>query len=127
MVNKSLYMNQKTEKLHVTTVKELDGAQPSIYSRYYQAITGIKMSPKKMIKAGHRIHTLERFMNSREGISRKDDTLPARFLMEGRLNDPQNHVVPLKKMLDQYYRLRGYDKNGVPKIKTLKKYDIDPR
>ncbi|MCU0645807.1 MAG: aldehyde ferredoxin oxidoreductase family protein [bacterium] len=97
----------------------------SIYSRYYQAITGIKMSPGKMIKAGHRIHTLERFMNSKEGIARKDDTLPARFLMEGRLNDPQNHVVPLKKMLDQYYRLRGYDENGVPTMKTLKKYGID--
>jgi aldehyde:ferredoxin oxidoreductase len=99
----------------------------SIYSRYYQAITGIKMSPGKLIKAGQRIHTLERYMNTREGITRKDDTLPDRFLKEGRLNDPKKRVVPLDKLLDQYYKLRGYDENGVPKLKTLKKYGIDAK
>lgn len=99
----------------------------SIYSRYFHAITGTKMSPGKLIKAGHRIHVLERYMNTREGISRQYDRLPDRFLKEGRLNDPKKRVVPLDKMLDQYYKLRGYDKNGVPTMKTLQKYDIDSK
>ncbi|HEX9973455.1 MAG TPA: aldehyde ferredoxin oxidoreductase family protein [bacterium] len=99
----------------------------SIYSRYYQAITGIKMSPRKLIKAGQRIHTLERYLNTREGISRKDDTLPDRFLKEGRKNDPENRTVPLDKMLNKYYKLRGYDANGIPTARTLKKYGIDSK
>jgi aldehyde:ferredoxin oxidoreductase len=97
----------------------------SVSSRLYESITGIKMPPKKLLKAGHRIHTLERYMNTREGISRKDDTLPDRFLKEGRKNDPENRTVPLEKMLDEYYKIRGYDENGIPTIKTLEKYAIE--
>ncbi len=97
----------------------------SIFSCYFEAITGIKMSPKKLLKVGHRIHTLERYINTREGISRTDDTLPERFLKEGRKNDPKKWIVPLEKMVDKYYKLRGYNKNGIPTMKILQKYGID--
>ena len=65
------------------------------------------------------IHTLERLMNTREGVSRKDDTLPARFLREGRDCDPQKRTVPLEDMLNEYYRLRGFDNQGIPETQTL--------
>jgi aldehyde:ferredoxin oxidoreductase len=97
----------------------------SMYSKFFEAITGITLSPGDMLRAGHRIHTLERYMNTREGISRKDDTLPERFLKEGRANDPGKRTVPLEKMLARYYRRRGYDDNGIPTHKTLKKLNID--
>ncbi len=97
----------------------------SMYSKFFEAITGIKCSPKDMLKVGHRIHTLERYMNTREGISRKDDSLPERYLNEGRTNDPKKRTVPLEKMLIKYYKIRGYDDNGIPTHKTLKKLDID--
>jgi len=96
----------------------------SMYSKSYEAITGIKLSQSDMLKAGKRIHLLERLLNTREGISAKDDTLPARFLNEGRKDDPKNHVVPLDKMLKKYYKVKGYDANGIPKPETLKKYGI---
>jgi len=97
----------------------------SMYSKFFEGITGIPLSPNDMLKAGHRIHTLERYMNTREGISRKDDTLPERYLKEGRANDPKKRTVPLEKMLVKYYKRRGYDNNGIPTHKTLKKLDID--
>ncbi|MDZ7700205.1 MAG: aldehyde ferredoxin oxidoreductase C-terminal domain-containing protein [Deltaproteobacteria bacterium] len=97
----------------------------SIYSGLYGSVTGIKMSPRDFLKAGTRIHTLERFMNTREGISRRDDILPDRFLKEGRVGDPKQRVVPLDRMLDTYYRRRGYDMNGVPSLKTLHALNIE--
>jgi len=95
--------------------------------KFYEAITGIKMSQKQMMKAGERIHILERYMNTREHISRKDDTLPARFLNETREDDKKDWTVPLEKMLSQYYKLRGYDKDGIPTAETLKKLGIEIR
>jgi aldehyde:ferredoxin oxidoreductase len=95
-----------------------------VYSRTYYAITGIRMSQSKMLEAGERVHALERLMNTREGISRKDDSLPKRFLTEGRKSDPDKKLVPLGEMLDAYYRIKGFDKNGIPKHKTLKKLKI---
>ena len=97
----------------------------SIFSKLFSAVTGIRMSQWEMLKAGSRVHTLERLMNTREGIRRKDDTLPDRFLKEGRNCDEEHHTVPLYEMLDDYYHLRGYDHQGVPSAKTLRKLRIE--
>ena len=77
-----------------------------------------------MDKGGYRTHVLERYMNTLEGISRKDDTLPNRFLSEGRNCDPKNRTVPLDTLLDKYYSARGFDKNGIPTDRLLKKLKI---
>jgi aldehyde:ferredoxin oxidoreductase len=92
----------------------------SLYAKQWSAMTGEKISNRDFLKAGSRIHVLERYMNTREGISRKDDTLPPRLLNESRPGDPKKRTVPLEKMLDKYYKLRGYDENGIPKEKTLR-------
>jgi aldehyde:ferredoxin oxidoreductase len=81
----------------------------------------------KMLKIGKRIHVLERYMNTREGIARKDDTLPGRLLNEGRASDPKHRTVPLEKMLPKYYKVRGYDENGIPRDRTLRKLKIEKK
>jgi aldehyde:ferredoxin oxidoreductase len=99
----------------------------SIFSKLWRAVTGLRMNQWQMLKAGARIHVLERYMNTGEGISRKDDTLPRRFLTEGRGCDAKKRTVPLQPMLDAYYRLRGYDVHGIPTEKTMKRLGIDPK
>lgn len=98
----------------------------SIYTKLWSSITGIKISSREFLKAGERTHVLERYMNTREGISRKDDTLPQRFLKEGRRCDPESKTVPLEKMLDEYYSIRGFDSDGIPTESTLEKLGIIP-
>lgn len=95
-----------------------------VLTEMYSSVTGIRLSQSDFMKAGDRIHTLERLMNTREGLSRKDDTLPARFLSEGRACDASKRTVPLDTMLDDYYRVRGFDSNGIPKPETLRKLGI---
>jgi aldehyde:ferredoxin oxidoreductase len=95
-----------------------------IYTKFFESMTGLQMSRYDFIRAGERIHVLERYMNTEMGISRKDDTLPARFLKEGRTNDPKKRVIPLEKMLNKYYKTRGYDTNGIPELKLLYKLRI---
>lgn len=95
-----------------------------IFSRLFTSVTGISLSRKDLLKVGDRVHNLERWLNNREGITRRDDTLPLRFLQEGRGCDPKGRTVPLEKMLNRYYKLRGYDENGIPKQKTLRKFGI---
>jgi aldehyde:ferredoxin oxidoreductase len=95
-----------------------------LYAQMYRSITGIPITQTKMLRAGRRIVTLERLMNTREGITRADDTLPRRFTNEARRGDGAKRMVPLEPMLDQYYRLRGYDVDGVPESKTLQRLGI---
>jgi len=91
----------------------------------FNSVLGFKLSQKDFFRAGERIHTLERLMNTKEGISRKDDTLPTRFLREGRDCDDEKRTVPLEAMLDDYYRIRGYDCRGIPEQQTLLRLDLD--
>ncbi len=96
----------------------------SMYINLWSAAAGIKISTAEFLLAGERIHTLERYMNTREGISRKDDTLPVRMLKEGRSSDAAQKTVPLDKLLDRYYRIKGYDQNGIPTQATLRRLNI---
>ncbi len=96
----------------------------SLYQGLWNAVTGIRMSKSDFLKAGERIHVLERLMNTREGIDASDDTLPLRLLVKGRASDPEHRVVPLEKMKNAYYRIRGYDDNGIPSKDLIEKLNI---
>lgn len=103
----------------------------SIWPELWHAVLGKNYTPYvsmlKFRQAGERIHVLERYMNTREGICKKDDTLPLRLLNEGRACDADGRTVPLAPMLDKYYKIRGYDDNGIPMEKTLKRLGIEAK
>lgn len=99
----------------------------SLFSKLWRSVTGLRLNQWQMLRAGARIHVLERYMNTAEGISRKDDTLPKRFLTEGRRCDARQRTVPLQPMLNAYYRLRGYDAHGIPTDRTMKRLGIAPK
>lgn len=96
----------------------------SLYTKMWSSITGLKMSNKELLEAGERIYVLERYMNTREGISTKDDTLPKKLLKEYRQSDTKKKPIPLEKMVKRFYKLRGFDMNGIPTEKTLKRLKI---
>jgi len=80
--------------------------------------TGFDLTEAEYLAAGERIWNLTRMFNVREGIRRRDDTLPTR-LMEEPLPEggAKGQVVTreaLDRMLDEYYRLRGWNAEGIP-------------
>jgi aldehyde:ferredoxin oxidoreductase len=101
----------------------------SAYTDQLTSSSGLKLSQRELLRAGERIHVLERWMNAREGITRCDDALPSRFLTEGRTCDPRRATVPQDRLLAGYYRTRGYDANGVPTASLLQRLGIpaDPQ
>jgi len=81
------------------------------YARLYSAVTGFDLSGQDLLLAGERIWNIERLYNLREGFTAADDRLPTRLLTEP---DSRGAVVELEPMLEEYYRFRGWDENGVP-------------
>jgi aldehyde:ferredoxin oxidoreductase len=84
---------------------------------------GWDLSLDELIEIGCRIQTLERCFNCREGLRRKDETLPYRFMYEeipsGNSKGLRTKPQELQRMLDEYYSLRGWDEEGVPKKETM--------
>jgi aldehyde:ferredoxin oxidoreductase len=81
-------------------------------------ITGWNMSVDDLKAIGERIYNLERLINTKRGVSRKDDILPYRVMNEPIPDGPAKGLyVPrdvLDSMLDEYYQLRGWDREGRP-------------
>ena len=85
---------------------------------------GMPMRFGNYLRAGERGYTLERYVSSKFGMSAKDDTLPKRLTdVPQDPNDPKTKV-PLETMKKTYYKARGWDANGVPTEKTLRKLKI---
>ncbi|WP_292423246.1 aldehyde ferredoxin oxidoreductase family protein [Methanoregula sp.] len=85
------------------------------YADLLTAATGIKTDPAGLLKTGERIWNLQKLYNIQRGFGRKDDTLPARLLNEPlKEGAPTGQVWRPEGMLDEYYTLRGWDKEGTP-------------
>ncbi len=90
--------------------------------------TGFDLTEAEYLAAGERIWNLTRIFNVREGMRRRDDTLPAR-LMEERLPEggAEGQVVTreaLDNMLDEYYKLRGWNEEGIPEEDKLRELGL---
>ncbi|NOZ61130.1 MAG: aldehyde ferredoxin oxidoreductase family protein [Calditrichaeota bacterium] len=95
----------------------------------YQMInpcTGFEYShPRDLEEIAERIINITRLFNLRDGFTSKDDVLPKRSLQEPLPSGPgKGEVVDLDTLKSEYYRLMGWDENGVPKEETLKKLGI---
>ncbi|MFW9812863.1 MAG: aldehyde ferredoxin oxidoreductase family protein [Candidatus Thorarchaeota archaeon] len=95
-----------------------------VYAEIISAGTGIELTGRDLLQLGSRIYNLERLFNIREGITGKDDTLPPRFFKPLPEGNSRNRIVHLDEMLKEYYKLRGWDKDGKPTKDTLKKLGI---
>lgn len=94
------------------------------HTKMMKYAVGMNMTFGKYIRCGERGYTLERYVSTRFGVSSKDDTLPKRLTdVPQDPNNPKTRV-PLELMKKTYYRARGWDKNGVPTKRTLKKLKI---
>jgi aldehyde:ferredoxin oxidoreductase len=91
------------------------------------SLSGETCSVNDLNKAGERIMCQERLFNMREGITRKDDTLPLRLLNEPKPDGPtKGAVVPLEKLKDEFYGAMGYDlSTGNPTDATLDRLEIE--
>jgi len=91
-------------------------------------VTGWDIDAVELERIGERIYNIERLINVSRGVRRKDDTIPWRTMHEpipdgpakGRRCPPET----LDAMLDEYYRLRGWTRDGVPTAEKLEELGL---
>jgi benzoyl-CoA reductase subunit BamB len=88
------------------------------YPKFISAGAGIDMDEAKLTQAAKRYRTLVRAVNIRRGMRRKDD------------KPPENHWKKRfpeleKKLLDEYYKLKGWNKEGIPTKESLHELGLD--
>jgi len=93
-----------------------------------KAVTGWETSLFELMKASERALAMTRVFNIRTGITSKDDSLPPRFFTPLKGGQYQGKIVPKEKFeyaIRSYYRMMGWDENGMPTPEKLAELDID--
>jgi aldehyde:ferredoxin oxidoreductase len=82
-------------------------------------------SLEKLNLVGERIWNLERQFNLAAGFTRKDDDLPPRLKTEpAKIGPAKGLVSGIDKMIPEYYEIRGWTPEGVPKAETVSRLGL---
>ena len=94
------------------------GLNEQHYENFYRCVTGRAAALSDLLAQSNDIYNLTRLINTRLGMSRKDDTVPYKVTdCPIRTGPAAGRVVSkehFRRLLDLYYRKRGWDDNGVP-------------
>jgi len=102
------------------------GTRVEEYARWLSLVTGWDVSVEELLLTGERVFTLKRLYNAALGIGREEDTLPGRILKEPRGTGESADTLPdLEKQLDEYYRFRGWSREGLPTDETLERLGLE--
>ncbi len=105
------------------------GINEQHYSAFYQFVTGHDASLDQLFEKSKDVYDLTRLINTRLGMSRKDDTLPYKVYKQPIQTGPTAgkviDVQDFERLLDLYYQKRGWDKNGIPPAEIEKKFIKD--
>ena len=120
-------MFNSLEICHMVIGQIRQGLNPDELAELVSTCTGVEMSSDDLMKIGERIYNVEKAFNIREGMSRKDDTLPQSFFVKKETPWGPTGIseVKFQEMLDEYYKFRGWDKEGIPTKKKLNELNLD--
>jgi aldehyde:ferredoxin oxidoreductase len=97
------------------------------YAGMLEAITGMELTPEKLLKIGERITNLERLINNSYGLDWAEDVLPKRLTEEIVSEGPsKGQISRVPEMIDDYYSLRGWV-DGKPTEEKLRELGIPIR
>jgi aldehyde:ferredoxin oxidoreductase len=98
-------------------------------AQLYALATGMPISAAELKLAGERINNLGKAFNIREGWQQADDWLPPRLFKDrvdsGKAAGAVVSEKDLKTAIDEYYRARGWNANGLIPAEKLKALGMD--
>lgn len=94
-----------------------------------EAITGWRTSSYEIMRWGERRNHLMRIYNLREGFDKFDDVLPEKFynqaVTDGRLKGSVIDKDKFSIVVETYYEMMGWDREGIPLDATLYDHHLD--
>jgi aldehyde:ferredoxin oxidoreductase len=93
-----------------------------------RAVSGWDVTVEELMAVGERRLNLFRAFNAREGLDRKADKLPKKFFKQLQGVGPTAGIAltheEVESAIDEYYKLAGWTKNGIPTPETMERLEI---
>lgn len=98
------------------------------FQEMLEAVTGKGLSEEELEKIGERICNLKHIFNIKAGWKKEDAKLPKKIhqpIPEGVAKGSYVSEEEEREMLEDYFRARGWDRNGIPTKKKLEELGIE--
>jgi len=99
------------------------------YCSLIESLLGISISPEELYRVGERVWNLENLYNRKAGISKAQDTLPSRLFELPVKSGPSAGEAydrsEFERLLNLYYRKRGWNEEGWPETEKLRELGIE--
>ncbi len=97
------------------------------YTQYYEAVTGVKRTLEELLSLSNDLYSLTRLINIERGIDSRYDYPAPRTFNDPVVSGPRAGKAvdreTYDKILQIYYKKRGWDENGFPPKSTGKAFD----
>ena len=117
-------MQNYTEIFNCATMCAFVPIKPTQMANMLSYATGFNFDIKTLYTTGERIYNLKRMFNVKCGINAKDDVLP-KIVLQPLDGGSEGNVPDLELQKREYYKERGWDKNGIPTEEKLKELDLE--
>jgi len=88
-------------------------------------VTGFEYTLKDVMKIGQRIWYLKRGLTNLFGARAKDDRLPQKLMTPMAEGPTQGSVPDMDLMLEEFYEIRGFNEDGIPKKEVLNRLGLN--
>ena len=98
---------------------------PEYLAKMLDAACEGEWTVERLHETGERIWNMEKQFNLAAGFKKSDDCLPTRMITErSKGGAADGSIAELEPMLDEYYELRGWDSEGVPRPETIQRLGL---
>ncbi len=88
-------------------------------------VTGFDYSLEDVMKIGRRVWYLKRGLTNLFGARAKDDRLPKKLMTPMTEGPTQGSVPDMDLMLAEFYEIRGFNEDGIPKKEVLNRLGLN--
>jgi aldehyde:ferredoxin oxidoreductase len=96
------------------------------YENFYRSVTGRETTLEELLVHSNRVYDLTRTINTKLGMSRKDDTMPYKVskcpIQTGATAGKFVDEKEFEDLLDIYYKKRGWTTDGIPSAELSKDF-----
>ncbi len=111
-----------------TVPTEVGGITMEEIAKLYAYVTGHEFTERDMRDLADRVAALLKLFNIREGLNKEEELRLAPRTFEPEVTSPMEGQrftrEMLKRMLEEYYQMRGWDQDGIPKKETLERLGL---
>ena len=88
-------------------------------------VTGSDYTIPQVLEIGRRLWYMKRGLSNLFGAKAVDDKLPERLMTPMKDGPTMGSVPDMDLMLNEFYKMRGFNKNGIPRKEILEKLNLN--